>query len=109
LTKAASNAHIRKWFQDRVPLLSESDSFASIPWIDKISRKDFFKLFVIDILEHEKLWINQVPSRHAFEALWDKGPNAEFEHVVIRKSALNPEFKVWPAFFFLVSLNLLHS
>jgi hypothetical protein len=29
--------------------------------------------------------------------------------VVIRKSALNPEFKVWPAFFFLVSLNLLHS
>jgi len=107
LTKAAANAYIRKWFQNRVPLISHSDSFASILWIDKIFRKDFFGLFALDMLEYEKLWNNQVPLRHAFEALWDKGPRAEFKHVVIRKTPLNPELKVRPDSFYVFALTIL--
>jgi hypothetical protein len=77
--------YIRHWFENRVPLVSDSDPTSNQIQIDKMDRADFYEIFVMDMLDLEGLPLNQIPLQPAFDSLWDRGPNAEFKHVTIRE------------------------
>ena len=79
-----------------VPLFACSDPTSYQIQLEHMQRKTFYEIFVLDMLENEGLSIDKIPKQGTFNNIWDKGPRAEFKHVVIRAyKSVDSKDKVW--------------